>query len=305
MGKLENLHALIDANITPNGQQGITGGKLNEVLNEVADLIPEVVQESSGYDDTEIKAELAKKAEVHVIVSLDFIMDSINGDIGSKIPMSNADVDAILSGKIIASESPNKGYILADEVFYDEYDNNPRMGYLVFHYLEAEMKVVFDLTNKVYLGSKSYYKAIAQKDYVDGKVTELSDEIKDVSERVDELGEGGSCVFEAIYGTTTYAEIVEAYNAKKHVLCIWNDRVYNLSAVTDTLVNFSCVKDSVIYIASCKTDNVWGYLQYNVEFIRNKVYSINEASTDSQYPSAKAVYDFVNNTLGTLINGEY
>lgn len=37
----------------------------------------------------------------------------------------------------------------------------------------------------------------------------------------------------------------------------------------------------------------------------NKTTTLSSASTDTQYPSAKAVYDFVNNTLGTIINGDY
>ena len=137
------------------------------------------------------------------------------------------------------------------------------------------------------------------------ELTELSEEVSGLSERVDNLPTAESSVFEAVYGETTYEEIVAAFNEKKHVLCLWNDMVYNLSAVTANLLNFSCVKGSVIYTANCKADNTWGSLQYNVEYVRNKVSSLTSASTDAQYPSAKAVYDFVNNTLGTIINGDY
>lgn len=125
-----------------------------------------------------------------------------------------------------------------------------------------------------------------------------------IEEAIAEIPAPESSVFEAIYGETTFEEIVEAYNAKKHVLCIWNDRVYNLSAVTSTLLNFSCTKDSVIYIASCKNDNVWGNLQYNVEHVRNKATTISASSTEAQYPSAKAVYDFMQNSITNVLNEE-
>ena len=156
-----------------------------------------------------------------------------------------------------------------------------------------KVKDAVDLTTN----EKIYFKGHA-------KATYLSDG-RNVEEAINEMPNGESSVFEAVYGTTTYEEIVAAFNEKKHVLCLWNDRVYNLSAVTANLLNFSCVKDSVIYIASCKADNTWGDLQYNVEHVRNKATSLTSAATDAQYPSAKAVYDFVSNTLGTIINGDY
>lgn len=131
------------------------------------------------------------------------------------------------------------------------------------------------------------------------KLTELSAEVSKLEKQV-------PSVFEAIYNTTTYDEIVEAFNAKKHVLCIWNDRVYNLSNIDESrnTINFACIVSGVAYLAYI-ANGVWGNRQDNFEVVRNITQTISEASAPHQYPSAKAVYDFVNNTLGTLINGEY
>ncbi len=37
----------------------------------------------------------------------------------------------------------------------------------------------------------------------------------------------------------------------------------------------------------------------------NKVTSISSSSTDTQYPSAKCVYDAINNAIGSVLGGSY
>ena len=133
-----------------------------------------------------VDGELTKKAEVHIMSeSIDGFESIIKAN--DDIPMRDADVDAILSGKLIAVNSPTNGYILADEVYYDEAVDNPRMGFIVFHYSEKEVKVVFDLTNKVYLGSQSYIKAIAQMEYVDERCNELAEELESNGVLIEDL----------------------------------------------------------------------------------------------------------------------
>lgn len=139
---------------------------------------------------------------------------------------------------------------------------------------------------------------VAEIERIDGEITELS-------ERIDELGEGGSSVFEATYGETQYADIVEAVKAKKQVICFYNDRVYNLCNYKEGQDAYFTCALSAIYTVMCTASNKWSQSQYNYEITANKVTTINSSSTDLKFPSAKAVYDFVNNTLGTLINGEY
>lgn len=114
-----------------------------------------------------------------------------------------------------------------------------------------------------------------------------------------------SDVFEAIYGVTTYNEIVAAVKAQKHVICFYNNKVYNLNNFGEGWdLNFSCAGE-VLHIIKCTTQNKWSSLPLYFEQTNYKVQSISDKSTNTQYPSAKAVYDFVNNTLGTIINGDY
>ena len=43
----------------------------------------------------------------------------------------------------------------------------------------------------------------------------------------------------------------------------------------------------------------------NAEVTDNKVASIDEKSTDKQYPSAKAVYNYISEIIGGVENGSY
>ena len=144
------------------------------------------------------------------------------------------------------------------------------------------------------------------------KVTSLSDKstnvqypsAKAVYDALQNVG-GGSSVFEAVYGVTTYDEIVAAVRAQKHVICFENARVYNLNNFGEGLdLNFSCAGD-VLHLIKCTTQNKWSSRSVYLETTSYKVQSLSDKSTIDQYPSAKAVYDFVNNTLGTIINGDY
>ena len=133
------------------------------------------------------------------------------------------------------------------------------------------------------------------------ELTELSAEVSGLSERVEELGEGGSSVFEAVYGVTTYDEIVEAVKSKKHIICFYNDRVYNLTNYKEGQDLFFTCALSAIYFARCGIGNDWTIGQYNYEISANKVNTINASSTDLKYPSAKAVYDAIQQS-GTLVS---
>ena len=137
------------------------------------------------------------------------------------------------------------------------------------------------------------------------ELTELSAEVSGLSERVEELGEGGSSVFEAVFGETPYNDILEAGKARKHVICYYRNFIYNLTQCQEGYdLKFSCADIELLTII-CKVNGGWSTSNAGHESILNKVTSISSTSTNTQYPSAKAVYDFVNNTLGTIINGDY
>ena len=43
-------------------------------------------------------------------------------------------------------------------------------------------------------------------------------------------------------------------------------------------------------------------LPNNLEYTTNKTLTISASSTDSEYPSAKAVYDYIEQTINTILN---
>ena len=98
---------------------------------------------------------------LHIIITVDRIEDIVNAQDNS-ISMSDDDVNAILNKKLIAAASPINGYVLADEVCYDDSVENPRKGFITFHYGNQNIKLAFDLTNKVYLGSESEITTIGE-----------------------------------------------------------------------------------------------------------------------------------------------
>ena len=137
------------------------------------------------------------------------------------------------------------------------------------------------------------------------ELTELSAQVGGLSERVDNLPTAESSLFEAVYGETPYNDIIAASKARKHVICYYKNFIYNLTKCQEGYdIKFSCADMEVLTII-CKVNGGWSTSNAGHELIMNKVTSLSEKSTDTQYPSAKAVYDFVNNTLGTIINGEY
>jgi hypothetical protein len=136
-------------------------------------------------------------------------------------------------------------------------------------------------------------------------VTELSAEVSGLSEKIENLPSGESSVFKAVYGVTTYEEVLEAYNAGKVVHCDHENVCYVMSSISTSHIFFTIINannSSRIYV---RANSTWGKESTALEQTTNKVKTISAESTDTQYPSAKAVYDFVNNTLGTLINGDY
>ena len=121
-------------------------------------------------------------------------------------------------------------------------------------------------------------------------VTELSTQVSGLSERVDELG---NPVFKAVYGETTFEEIKAAYDSGKVVHCDYNSLCYVLSRITANGAYFAAVNAPYAYRMDCTSSSLWTNRVIELEVTSNKVTSLSDKSTDTQYPSAKAVYDFV------------
>ena len=126
-------------------------------------------------------------------------------------------------------------------------------------------------------------------------VTELSTQVSGLSERVDELG---NPVFKAVYGETTFEEIKAAYDSGKVVHCDYNSLCYVLSRITANGAYFAAVNAPYAYRMDCTSSSLWTNRVIELEVTSNKVTSLSDKSTDTQYPSAKAVYDFVQSQSG-------
>lgn len=147
------------------------------------------------------------------------------------------------------------------------------------------------------LGEEYIPDTIARKQ----ELTELSAEVSGLSEEMANKQD----VYVAEYGVTTREQIKAAWEANKHIVCVYGNKLYNLANYGDVYdIYFACVYYSVELLMLSVAGN-WSRKTLDFEGQSNKVKTINEASTDTQYPSAKAVYDFVNSALGTIINGDY
>lgn len=163
-----------------------------------------------------------------------------------------------------------------------------------------KVKDAVDLTTN----EKIYFKGHAKATYtsegkdVESELTELSEEVSGLSERVDNLPTAESSLFEAVYGETPYNDIIAASKARKHVICYYKNFIYNLTKCQEGYdIKFSCADMEVLTII-CKVNGGWSTSNAGHELIMNKVTSLSEKSTDTQYPSAKAVYDVLQNVGG-------
>lgn len=120
------------------------------------------------------------------------------------------------------------------------------------------------------------------------------------------LGSGNidtSEIFIAEYGVTSYADVLAAYNAGKTIICQYESNItsspkiiYNLYLInfaTNTTFNFSgTISGTAQYFYTNLTSSGWASVSNKTcETTSNKVTSISSSSTDTQYPSAKLLYD--------------
>ena len=110
-------------------------------------------------------------------------------------------------------------------------------------------------------------------------------------------------LFVATYGTTSYADILTAYNAGKEIFCDWqfgSGTTNPLQTSTfqwyQDVFYFYFLLGTSQYIANVSSSG-WGYNSVPLETTSNKTTSLSGSSTDTQYPSAKAVWD---NTLHSV-----
>ena len=116
-----------------------------------------------------------------------------------------------------------------------------------------------------------------------------------IESAIAELPEPESEVFKAIYGVTTYKEIKAAYDSGKVVHCDYRDYCYVLSRILSVAAYFDAMSAPNSFRITCD-NNGWTNTTIQLERSTNRVTSLSDKSTNEQYPSAKAVYDFVQNS---------
>lgn len=102
-------------------------------------------------------------------------------------------------------------------------------------------------------------------------------------------------LFIAEYGVTTYDDIVEAHDSGKAVYCKRNAHIMplcSLSSDANTISFIGAYTNARIRHYKVTNDNVWTDTVWTPEFVSRKTDVINSDSTTTQYPSAKAVYDY-------------
>lgn len=103
-------------------------------------------------------------------------------------------------------------------------------------------------------------------------------------------------IYWCAYGTTTYSDISTAISNGKLPYCLYDDHGYIYSMTFGNVHYFTSVYFPYIYILRCHENApYWSKIVSTAETASNKVTSISNSSTNSQYPSAKCVYDNIEN----------
>lgn len=142
---------------------------------------------------------------------------------------------------------------------------------------------------------------------IDRKLTEIDSKVNiaQLPEAIEEILKNypqvtqTSQVFIAIYGETTYSEIIAAKNAGKVCFSSNSESSYfaPMCSVTSDVVYFCYVDDyGTIYADSVTSSNTWNS---NIDG-RQKVTGISGSSTDNQIPTAKAVHKAISSAISNL-----
>lgn len=124
-------------------------------------------------------------------------------------------------------------------------------------------------------------------------------------------GSGGSFVVtltktDSIYSADrTFAEISAAIENGLTVIVRYGAFVYNLIIKSDDVAYFSLLstfeQGTAILMLQCKSDDVWSAAETFIEQTANRVTQVTSASTDTEYPSAKAAYTLAANSKTIIV----
>lgn len=94
---------------------------------------------------------------------------------------------------------------------------------------------------------------------------------------------------------TTFTEITEAIQNNKWPVLVISGQNYYLTTASASAYQFSRLVNRNNQIYTIDASNNWTFGSVTFETTGNKVVSLSNASTDTQYPSAKCVYDAIQN----------
>lgn len=140
------------------------------------------------------------------------------------------------------------------------------------------------------------------------EVSGLSAEVSGLSERIDNLPTAESEVFEAKFKETTYEEVKAAFEAKKVVYCHYEAKVYSLSTLAYNVAYFSVILGDYHYRLAFYPSNpnpTWGTDSKNFTHKLETLDNGNAKITISGESAEVATPQYVENLLGTIINGDY
>jgi hypothetical protein len=135
------------------------------------------------------------------------------------------------------------------------------------------------------------------------KITVSSDDVWSESSSTINTGSGGGedSIFIAVYNSTQYSEIREAYDAGKIVFVQYNNSICNLYRVAEDRFGFIRNLNAVnmfIYAQQAEEGRTAWYVQEtDLQTVANMTTTISDTPSNDTYPSEKAVYDFVKSLL--------
>lgn len=124
-------------------------------------------------------------------------------------------------------------------------------------------------------------------------------------------GSGGSFVVtvtktDSVYSADkTFAEIGTALENGLTIIVRYGYFVYNLVIKSADVAYFALastfVQGTAVFMISCTKDDIWSAAETFVEQTANRVTQVTSASTDTEYPSAKAAYTLAANSKTIIV----
>lgn len=159
-----------------------------------------------------------------------------------------------------------------------------------------KVKDAVDLTTN----EKIYFKGHA-------KATYLSDG-RNVEDALGEIPSGESSVFKAVYGETTYDEIVEAHNNGKIVICEYDVWVCRLTKIQASQVMFQASADNSVTRLTCNTKGQWSVgtssTAHNLKQLDNGNVEITISTKTAEVATPAYVSDAIASAITNVLNEE-